>query len=160
MPITTGRHSYYFPHDLTNPFDGIVEIGSYTSIARGVAFLVGCIDHWPAVNRLAVTNYNFTEPPRHEKIVVGNDVWIGTNAMLVKANVGHGAIVGAGAVVLEDVPPYAVAVGMPAKVKRFRFSQPIIDKLLQIAWWDWPEEKIEEAKPFLHNIHVFIAKYG
>ena len=74
---------------------------------------------------------------------IGNDVWIGTNAV-IKPNVkiGDGAIVGSNAVVTKDVPPYAIVVGMPAKIIKYRFNKRTINKLLKLKWWDLPKEFI------------------
>jgi amino acid adenylation domain-containing protein len=80
------------------------------------------------------------------RIVVGNDVHIGHNAVLLHpaARIGHGAIIAAGAVVTSDVPPYAIVAGYPARVVRYRFSEPIIRELCAIRWW---ELSLEELRP-------------
>ena len=75
--------------------------------------------------------------------VVGNDVWIGMEALILPGmNIGHGAIAAAKAVVTHDVPPYAIVAGNPAKVVKTRFDQRTVDRLLKVAWWDWPVDKI------------------
>jgi virginiamycin A acetyltransferase len=75
--------------------------------------------------------------------VVGNDVWIGREAMMMPGvRIGHGAIVAAGAVVTKDVPAYALAAGNPAEVRRLRFPAKTIERLLAVAWWDWPGDKL------------------
>jgi virginiamycin A acetyltransferase len=75
--------------------------------------------------------------------VVGNDVWIGMEAVILPGvRIGDGAIVAARSLVSHDVPPYAVAAGNPAKVVRKRFDPKTIQRLLEIAWWHWPVEKI------------------
>jgi acetyltransferase-like isoleucine patch superfamily enzyme len=80
----------------------------------------------------------------HPKVVIGSDVWIGSRAILLEGvNVGHGAVIGAGAVVTKNVPPYAVAVGVPAKVIKYRFSEKTIGALLVNPWWDFPESLIK-----------------
>ena len=83
-------------------------------------------------------------PPCH----IGNDVWIGRNAVIKDGvTVGDGAIIGTSAVVTKDVPPYAIVVGVPARIIRYRFSPEIIEALLELRWWDLPLEKIQHL-PF------------
>ncbi len=78
---------------------------------------------------------------RHVKI--GNDVSIGEGALIINSvTIGDGAVIGAYAVVREDVPPYAIVIGNPAKVIRYRFKETQIRMLLEIKWWDWPDEEI------------------
>jgi virginiamycin A acetyltransferase len=73
--------------------------------------------------------------------IIGNDVWIGTRAVIARGvTIGDGAIIGAGALVLEDVPPYAIVAGTPAKVLRYRFPQEQIAALLALQWWNHPLE--------------------
>lgn len=84
-----------------------------------------------------------TTPNR--KCIIGNDVWIGSGAIVLRnVTVGDGAIIGAGAVVTEDIPPYAIAAGCPAKIKKMRFDEDIISFLRKIQWWDWPKKILEE----------------
>ena len=79
--------------------------------------------------------------------VIGNDVWIGQQAVILPgARLGDGVIVGAGAVVSGEVPDYAVVIGNPARVLRLRFPTETIKRLKEIAWWDWPVEKILKAE--------------
>lgn len=86
----------------------------------------------------------------HAKVTIGNDVWIGMN-VLIKGGItiGDGVIIGAGAIVTKDIPPYAIVVGAPAKIIKFRFEKEIIDKLLLIRWWDLPKSEL------LKNISLF-----
>jgi virginiamycin A acetyltransferase len=77
-------------------------------------------------------------------IEVGNDVWIGTQSIILSGiKIGNGAVIGANSVVTSDIPPFAIAVGSPAKVIKYRFSEEIISKLEQIQWWNWELEKIK-----------------
>lgn len=78
-------------------------------------------------------------------IVIGNDVWIGYEAVIMHGvKIGDGAIVGTRAVVTKDVPPYTIVGGVPARPIRKRFDDETIEKLLKIKWWDWDKEKIEK----------------
>ena len=71
------------------------------------------------------------------------DVWVGAGAIVLPGvMVGCGAVVGAGAVVNSDVPPYGVAVGVPARVTRTRLPEPLVERLLRVQWWDWPDEHL------------------
>lgn len=79
--------------------------------------------------------------------VIGNDVWIGTNAVILRGvAIGDGAIVAAGAVVTKDVPPYTIVGGVPAKVIRQRFSDALIERLLRIKWWNYSIEDLVGLK--------------
>lgn len=83
-------------------------------------------------------------------VVIGNDVWIGHGACLLSGvTIGDGAVVGAWAVVAKDIPPYAIAVGNPARVIKYRFSEDVIKRLMEVKWWDLPDEKINALIPLL-----------
>lgn len=92
-------------------------------------------------------------------VVIGNDVWIGENAY-IKAGItiGDGAVIGAHAVITHDVEPYAVMAGVPAKVLYKRFDDEIMDQLLAIKWWDWPDEKLEKYGKYFDNPEQLISK--
>lgn len=78
-------------------------------------------------------------------IVIGNDVWIGYEAVILSGvTIGDGAIIGTRAVVTKDVPSYTIVGGVPAKPIRKRFDEETIQKLEEIRWWDWEEERIKK----------------
>ncbi len=84
------------------------------------------------------------------RTLIGHDVWIGSRAIVLPGvMVGTGAIIGAGAVVAKDVPAYAIVVGNPAKVVKYRFEQSLIDRLLQSEWWTYDLPKYLERQPSL-----------
>lgn len=84
--------------------------------------------------------------------VVGADVWIGTEAMILPGiTIGAGAVVAARSVVTQDVPPYAIVAGNPARVVRVRYDDATVARLLAVAWWDWPVDRITRAIPAIRN---------
>ena len=133
-----------------------VEVGSFTSIAPGVQILLGA-DHrvdWVTTYPFNINWKQFKDVKGHPKsngaVRIGSDVWIGLDAVIMSGvTIGDGAVIGARALVNEDIPPYSIAVGMPAKVIKYRFTSDIIDRLLAIRWWGWSEDKLERAMPDL-----------
>ncbi len=126
------------------------DIGRFCSIAAGVE--IGGADHdYLAATTYTPARFSFARngvyrssaSSADDRCSIGHDVWIGSHAtVLGKAHVGNGAVIGAGAVVTKDVPPYAIVIGAPARVVKYRFDEGTIAKLLEIEWWDWPLEKV------------------
>lgn len=101
-----------------------------------------------------------TKVEEHVPITIGNDVFIGANVTVLEGvTIGDGVVIGAGAVVSKDIPPYAVAVGSPIKVIRYRFSESQINALQRIQWWNFPEEQLKETEQIFFDIESFIKKY-
>lgn len=95
-----------------------------------------------------------------QQIIIGNDVWIGAYATILGGvRIGNGAVIGAGAVVAKDVPPYAVVVGNPARIVRYRFDQDTIDGLQQLRWWNWTPEQIRQRLRDFDDVPLFREKY-
>lgn len=96
-------------------------------------------------------------------VSLGNDVWLGHGAIILPGvTIGHGAAVGAGAVVTKDVAPFTVVGGVPAKPIKTRFPEKVQQALLDLAWWDWPHDRIKAALPDFRNLSAaeFTAKYS
>ena len=93
---------------------------------------------------------------------IGHDTWIGHGAVIMPGiKVDTGAVIGAGAVVTRDVPPYGIAVGIPARTIKMRFPDAIINGLLDLEWWHWPHETIKERlEDFSLATEQFLKKYG
>lgn len=90
-------------------------------------------------------------------IIIGNDVFIGANVTILDGvTIGDGAIIGAGAVVSKDIPPYAIAVGCPIEIKRYRFPSEQIDALQKIKWWNFDEEKLKDVEKYFFDVEKFI----
>lgn len=176
--VTVGEWTYY--HDFADPlpffhrnvrynfgFSGSrLTIGRYCALAHGTSFMMDDANH----AMLGLSTYPFpvlggawaeaagvadiAAEPRGD-IVVGNDVWFGMESLVLPGvSIGHGAIIGARAVVASDVPDYAVAVGNPARVVRRRFDETTIARLLALAWWNWPEDAVARAVPVLIRADV------
>lgn len=90
---------------------------------------------------------------------IGNDVWIGNNC-LVKAGItiSDGAIIGMGSVVTKDVGPFEIWAGNPAKLIRYRFEDDVIEKLVNIKWWDFQDEKIQSVSKYMNNVETFLKE--
>lgn len=89
--------------------------------------------------------YDVKDLPVKGDIIIGNDVWMGYDCLIKNGvTVGDGAIIAARAVVVKDVPPYAIVAGNPAKVVKMRFDDMTIERLLRIAWWNWDIAKINK----------------
>lgn len=89
--------------------------------------------------------------------VIGNDVFIGANVTILDGvTIGDGAVVGAGAVVTADIPPYAIAVGVPAKVVKYRFDNETIEKLLEDQWWNQEEKKLKDVEESFWSVDDFL----
>jgi virginiamycin A acetyltransferase len=84
------------------------------------------------------------DPRPPGRLTIGHDVWLGQNAVVLPtvSSIGVGAFVGANSVVAKDVPPYAIVAGNPARVTRYRFSPPVIERLLASRWWESPIEEL------------------
>lgn len=145
-----GRYSYASSKELIRPD---TQVGAFCSIAQGCFIAPG---HHP-------TNYLTTSPCFYSKssklfnsairdltdknnnkcCIIGNDVWIGVNAIIMQGvHIGDGAIIAAQAVVTKDVPPYAIVGGIPAHIIRYRFQPEIINDLLDLRWWDLPDRDL------------------
>lgn len=132
-------------------------IGRFCQIAHGVRFITASANHlmagvstypFPVFDGTATEDY---QPDRRDT-VIGHDVWLGHGAMVLPgARIGNGAIIGAGAVVRGEVPDYAVVAGNPGQVVKMRFPADQIARLLELAWWHWPEANIIAARAALEH---------
>ncbi|WP_285855697.1 CatB-related O-acetyltransferase [Paenibacillus camelliae] len=128
------------------------QIGSFTSISWGVS--VGAAEH----DFTRVTShtflYNTYDGLNNDKVYydrfleetkIGNDVWIGCNSTVLRGvTIGDGAVIGANTIVTKDVPPYAVVVGNPGKIIKYRFDEETISRLLNLQWWLMDDSIIKE----------------
>lgn len=170
--IIVGKHSYYSGYYHGHSFDECARylnperddvdkliIGHYCSIGSGAVFMMagnqGHRTDWISTFPFFYQDSdNFTNAhdgfQRAGDTIVGNDVWIGSEAMIMSGiKIGHGAIIASRAVVTKDVGPYEVVGSNPAKHIKFRFSELEITMLLEMAWWNWPESRLNDCMMLL-----------
>lgn len=160
--IEIGPRTYWFGDSRISAWkdSDSVTIGAYCCIAAGAHVMAGG-NHSVA----GISAYPFTmidrwrewnaEPQPAQHLTIGNDVWIGSRALVIgDVTIGDGAVIAAGAVVVDDVGPYAIAAGVPAKVIRERFSAEQVAALRQLRWWSWPEPDVLDAEQLLRAAGV------
>ncbi len=166
------------------------EVGDYTYIERQVEAIYTTIGKFCAVAanaRLNALNHpmerisqhkityrpneyfvyakvdkEFRDKRQQTRVMIGHDVWIGHGAIVMPGlSIGHGAVIAAGAVVTKNVEPYAVVAGVPARRIKWRFEKIIREQIIQLAWWDWPQEKLALAVPDMQalSIEAFLEKW-
>lgn len=137
------------------------EMGAFCSVARGVQVLLAGEHRYDRVTSFPL----FTVWKRHSHlhghptskgdVSIGNDVWIGTEAIILSGvRIGDGAVIGARAVVTKDIPPYAIVAGSPARIVKMRFDKKTVNRLLKIRWWEWADERIDAAVPLLLSTDI------
>lgn len=170
MQIGKGSASYDV---LISHREYISKVGRYCSINHSCKFVW---DH--NIDMITTAQTRFSPTPgggicgkrassdirfaRRQRLTIGNDVWIGANAVINASkchNIGNGAIIGTGAIVIDDIPPYAIMVGVPAKVKRYRFSSAQIKIIEQTRWWDWGEKQFENNAACFSCPEQFFEKF-
>lgn len=146
LSTNIGKYTYVSP----NTTIAHCDIGQFCSISSNC--LIGMATH--SINYISTspiftakknsTGFVWTTDDvfeEYKKTIIGNDVWIGTNVIIIGGvSIGDGAVIGAGAVVTKNVPPYAVVGGIPAKIIRYRFEENVIKKLQEIKWWNFSDD--------------------
>ncbi len=154
-----GDYTYGRPKVLHWGEDVILEIGKFCSIADDVTFFLGGnhrVD-WVSTYPFNVLHQYFSNgknisghPASKGNIIIGNDVWIGNGASIMSGvKIGDGAVIGARSVVAKDVKPYEIVVGNPAKSIKMRFDDDTIKRLLELKWWDFSIDEINQIVPLL-----------
>lgn len=175
--IHLGEHSY-----IVGGMEGVASvfhtselyIGKWCAVAGGLTVMLGGNHPMNLVSTFPFARHGGPEfegkfPDPHPPfgyskgdIIIENDVWIGQDVTLMSGiRISSGAVVGTNSTVTKDVPAYAVVAGNPAEIRKFRFDPEIRWRLLKVAWWDWPIEKIVKAYPLMNNpnIELFLKAY-
>lgn len=161
--IEVGDYSYGVPSVRWLPEQAkfySLKIGKYCSFAADIDIYVGRLGRHTTefLSTYPIGMVHGPLPPgdkpkSHEgdlNVSIGSDVWVGRDVQIMAGTtIGHGAVIGAKALVTGPIPPYAVAVGAPAKVLRYRFTEQTIERLLRIRWWDMSPETLTR------NNHLF-----
>jgi aminocyclitol acetyltransferase len=175
-----GRQTYFGNGFAGSCEDGYIKsIGHFSSInstaemandhQQNMTFVSDDISNFFTKENKAKFKSKYLSDPKHpydvnqRLLTIGSDVWIGAYAFIncsKVTSIGDGAIIGSGAVVLEDVPPYAIVVGVPAKVKRYRYSPEMIETLLRVQWWNWSIDEINANADALISPEIFMEKFG
>ncbi len=159
LDSSIGNYSYIARNSIVHA----TQIGNFCSIGPNV--VIGYGDHPKDFLSTSPVFYSqltdFDLKPKSDlffgkqKVVIENDVWIGANVFIKNGvTISNGAIIGAGAVILADVAPFSIVVGVPGKEKSKRFSAEIIEKIIQIEWWNWPIEHIRAHHDLLSNSKI------
>jgi len=175
--IIVGRHSYYSGYYHGHSFDDCARylaadrtdvdqliIGNFCSIGSGAVFMMagnqGHRHDWISTFPFFyIDNDSFSCAKdgfeRAGNTVIGNDVWIGSEAMIMPGvTVGDGAIIASRALVTKDVAPYEVVGANPAKHIKYRFSNDKINMLLEMAWWNWPDNELQACMNLLCSADI------
>lgn len=147
-----------------------IRIGKYCSFSQQIKLLAGgnhktgAVSTFPFDTLMLGNQMGPTADRSYELdqtgIEIGNDVWVGFGAtVLGTVRIGDGAVIAAGAVVLTDIPAYAIAVGNPARVTKYRFSEDTIEALLRIRWWNWDAETIKRRVSKFYDLEKFVEEF-
>lgn len=153
-----GAYSYGTP-TIIGAGEANLKIGKFCAISGGVTIFLGAEHRIDWISTYPFADANFTwwgaqgirgHPRTKGDVTIGHDVWIGYKATILSGvNIFSGACIGANSVVTRNVPAYAIIAGNPARLIRRRFDEATILALLDLAWWDWPDETIKSVIPIL-----------
>lgn len=163
-----------------------VEVGSYTTIAKNSNISNCSIGNFSSIgpnfccnfgihpthalttcamfySPSKINGYSMVSEPKiveAKKSIIGNDVFIGANVTVLDGvTIGDGAVIGAGAVVSKDIPPYAIAVGSPIRIIKYRMTEEQIAAMQRIQWWNWEDDRLQEVEKLFEDIDGFIEKW-
>ncbi|MDD9720438.1 chloramphenicol acetyltransferase [Sulfitobacter sp. PR48] len=168
-------HSHIGDYSYCDRFADIAnaEIGKFSNIASAVR--IGATDH--PMEKASLHHFHYrsadyfddAEPDhawfahrRSRRVQIGHDTWLGHGAQVrPEVTIGHGAVIAGGAIVTRDVPPYMIVAGIPAVPLRARFSDSIAERMMALAWWDWPHVRLRETLQDFRTLpaEAFLEKY-
>jgi acetyltransferase-like isoleucine patch superfamily enzyme len=165
-----GKYSYGNPKIHSWGENSELRIGNFCSIAKNVSVYLGgnhrtdWVTTYPFghINKDIFNKFNGNgHPSTKGDVIIGNDVWIGDNVTIMSGvTIGDGSVIANNSHVVKNIEPYSIVGGNPAKLIRYRFTPKQIEQLLEIKWWYWDDEKINNFSPLLcnENIDEFIKQ--
>jgi len=161
--MSFGKHTYGTPN-IYYWEQANLTVGKFCSIASNVNIYLGgnhrCdwVTTYPFGHVHPNTFNNFNgegHPSTKGDVIIGNDVWISSNVTIMSGvTIGDGAVIAHNSHVIKNVEPYSLVGGNPAKIIKYRFTPEQIEKLLEIKWWEWDDEKINKFTPLLCNNNI------
>lgn len=168
-------HSHFEDYSYCDRFADIANtsIGKFSNIAAFVR--IGATDH--PMDKASLHHFHYRSDDyfddaekdeawfahrRSRRTIIGHDTWLGHGAQVRPGvRIGHGAVVAGGAIVTKDVPPYMIVAGLPAVSMRPRFAVNIADRMMALAWWDWPHDQLRGALDDFRNMpaNAFLERY-
>ena len=153
---------------LVSSENSIIRIGKYCAIGENLTIMTLNHDYnYPVLQGTFFKTF-FNEPPFYGQhpgelnnpptkertkgdVIIGNDIWIGMNVYISSGvTIGDGCCIGANSVITKDLPPYTICVGTPCRPIKYRYSQEVINFLMNLKWWNWSDEKIKKNKEFFY----------
>jgi phosphonate metabolism protein (transferase hexapeptide repeat family) len=149
------------------------SVGKFSNIAAFVR--IGATDHpmeKASLHHFHYRSADYFDDAEHDqawfahrksrRTVIGHDTWLGHGAQVRPGvSIGHGAVVAGGAIVTKDVPPYMIVAGLPATPMRPRFSENIAARMMKLAWWDWPHDRLRDTLDDFRTLpaEAFLERY-
>jgi len=166
--MSFGKYTYGNPNIFWENENAKLVVGNFCSIAGNVNIYLGgnhrtdWVSTYPFghVNKDKFNNFDgIGHPSTKGDVIIANDVWIGSNVTIMSGvTIGNGVVIANNSHIIKDIEPYSLVGGNPAKLIKYRFTPEQIEKLLEIKWWYWDDEKINTFTPLLcnNNIDQFI----
>lgn len=168
-------HSHIGDYSYCDRFADIANttVGKFSNIAAYVR--IGATDH--PMEKASLHHFHYRSADyfddasddadwfkhrRTRRTTIGHDTWLGNGAQVrPEVTIGHGAIVAGGAIVTKDVAPYMIVAGIPAVSLRARFAPDVVERLLALAWWDWPHPRLRAALEDFRTLRAeeFLDRY-
>ena len=162
--MSFGKYTYGSPNIAWGNFGSKLIVGNFCSIAGNVNIYLGgnhrtdWITTYPFghIHKNIFNGFNGEgHPATKGDVIIGNDVWIGDNATIMSGvTIGDGVVIANNSHVVKNVEPYSLVGGNPAKLIKYRFTQEQIQKLLEIKWWNWDDDKINKHVHLLCNNNI------